>query len=162
MIKAECLLRLGGYKGETEQTAADLVTQVRQRAFKNNPSKATRTVEQLKGGSVYAYGYRENQGKMGESDKWVTTEEGGNDIELGGLLDDLAWEFVAEHHRRQDLIRFRIKGKNQNVYNGKSWFCKKAKTDASDNHCDIFPIPKDFMDGNIKLKQNPGYGDSAN
>lgn len=160
MIKAECLLRLGGYKGETEQTAADLVTQVRQRAFKNNPSKAIRTVDQLKGGSVYAYGYRENQGKMGESDKWVTTVEGGDDIELGGLLDDLAWEFVAEHHRRQDLVRFRIKGKNQNVYNGKSWFCKKAKTDITDNHCDIFPIPKGFMDGNIKLKQNPGYANT--
>lgn len=160
-IKAECLLRLGGYKGETEQDAADLVTAVRQRAFKNNPAKATRTVAQLKGGSVYAYGYRENQGKMGEDDVWITTNEGGADIELGGLLDDLAWEFVAEHHRRQDLIRFRINGKNQNVYNGKSWFCKKAKTDVTDNHCDIFPLPKAFLDGNIKLKQNPGYGDSA-
>lgn len=158
MIKAECLLRLGGYKGETEQHAADLVTAVRRRAFKTNPAKAVRTVEQLKGGSVYEYGYRENQGKMGDEDNWVTTYEGGDDIELGGLLDDLAWEFVAEHHRRQDLIRFRIKGKNQNVYNGKSWFCKRAKTDPTDNHCDIFPIPKDFMDGNMKLKQNPGYG----
>lgn len=28
-IKAECLLRLGGYNDETEQTAADLVTEVR-------------------------------------------------------------------------------------------------------------------------------------
>lgn len=161
MIKAECLLRLGGYKGETEQDAANLVTQVRQRAFKNNPSKAKRTVEELKGGSVYTYGYRENQGKMGEADKWEIKEEGGQDIELGGLLDDLAWEFVAEHHRRQDLVRFRIKNKNQNVYNGKSWFCKKAKTDITDNHCDIFPIPKAFMDGNMKLIQNPGYGASA-
>jgi hypothetical protein len=157
MIKAECLLRLGGYKGETEQTAADLVTAVRQRAFKDNPAKAVRTVAQLKGGSVYAYGYRENQGKMGEEDIWVTTHEGGDDIELGGLLDDLAWEFVAEHHRRQDLIRFRIRGSNQNVYNGKAWFCKRAKTDPSDNHADIFPLPKAFMDGNPKLVQNPGY-----
>ena len=158
MIKAECLLRLGGYKGETEQTAADLVTAVRQRAFRDNPAKAVRTVAQLKGGSVYAYGYRENQGKKGEVDIWVTTHEGGDDIELGGLLDDLAWEFVAEHHRRQDLIRFRISGRNQNVYNGKSWFCKTAKTDPTDNHADIFPLPKDFMAGNPKLVQNPGYG----
>ena len=157
LMKAECLLRLGGYKGESEQVAADLVTKVRQRAFKNNPEAAVRTVAQLKGGSVYAYGHLENQGKMGESDKWITTTEGGADIELGGLLDDLAWEFVAEHHRRQDLIRFRIIGKNQNVYNGKSWFCKNAKTDPTDIHCNIFPIPKDFMDGNPKLKQNPGY-----
>lgn len=158
MIKAECLLRLGGYKGETEQDAANLVTAVRQRAFRNTPAKAVRTVAQLKGGSVYAYGHRENQGKMDESDNWIITTEGGADIELGGLLDDLAWEFVAEHHRRQDLIRFRIPSKNQNVYNGKSWFCKNAKTDPADNHCNIFPIPKAFMDGNPKLVQNPGYG----
>lgn len=158
MIKAECLLRLGGYKGETEQDAANLVTAVRQRAFKNTPAKAVRTVAQLKAGSVYAYGHRENQGKMGENDNWIITTEGGADIELGGLLDDLAWEFVAEHHRRQDLIRFRIPSKNQNVYNGKSWFCKNAKTDPADIHCNIFPIPKAFMDGNPKLVQNPDYG----
>jgi len=157
LIKAECLLRLGGYKGETEQDAADLVTKVRQRNFKSNPSKAVRTVAQLKGGSVYAYGHLENQGNLGEEDVWIKTTEGGDDIEFGGLLDELAWEFVAEHHRRQDLIRFHINGSNVNVYNGKSWFCKDAKADASDIHCNIFPIPKDFLDGNIKLKQNPGY-----
>lgn len=38
-IKAECLLRLGGYNGESEQVAADLVTAVRQRAFKSDPVK---------------------------------------------------------------------------------------------------------------------------
>lgn len=157
MMKAECLLRLGGYNGETEQDAADLVTQVRQRAFKDNPEKATRTVAQLKGGSVYQYGHRENTAQQDEPDNWIITEEGGDDIELGGLLDDLAWEFVAEHHRRQDLIRFRMTN-GQNVFNGKSWFCKDAVTDPTDNHCDIFPIHKTFLDGNINLKQNPGYG----
>lgn len=158
-IKAECLLRLGGYKGETEQDAADLITAVRSRAFKNNSEKALRTVAQLKSGSVYEYGHLENQGKMGEEDIWITTTEGGDDIELGGLLDDLAWEFVAEHHRRQDLIRFRISGSDQNVYNGKSWFCKDALADPSDVHNNIYPIPKDFMDGNMNLDQNPGYGE---
>ena len=156
MMKAECLLRLGGYNGETEQDAASLVTQVRQRAFKGNPDKATRTVTQLKGGSVYSYGHRENIAQQDEADNWVTTTEGGSDIELGGLLDDLGWEFLAEHHRRQDLIRFRLTS-GQNVYNGKSWFCKDAKTDPTDKHCDIFPIPKSIMDGNINLVQNPGY-----
>jgi hypothetical protein len=48
MMKAECLLRLGGYNGETEEDAARLVTQVRARAFKDNPEKATRTVAQKK------------------------------------------------------------------------------------------------------------------
>lgn len=154
LMKAECLLRLGGYNGETEQDAADLVTKVRERDFKSNPSKATVTVAQLKGGSKYAYGHRENQGKQGEADKWIITEEGGDDIELGGLLDELAWEFVAEAHRRDDLVRFKINGTNMNVYNGKSWFCKDA-VDNRDN--DIFPIPQVALDGNPKLKQNPGY-----
>ena len=117
-------------------------------------------MEKLKGGSVYAYGHRENQGKMGEADKWIITNEGGQDIEFGGMLDELAWEFVAEHHRRQDLIRFHIKGSSENVYNGKSWFCKDANPDKTDRHKDIFPIPKSALDGNPKLKQNPGYADN--
>ncbi len=153
-MKAECLLRLGGYKGETEQTAADLVTSVRMRAFGNDASKAAVTVAQLKGGSKYNYGHRENTGKQGEADNWIITHEGGADIELGGLLDELAKEFVCEAHRRDDIIRFNIKGTNMNVYCGKSWFCKDAETDR---HSDIFPIPKVALDGNRKLKQNPGY-----
>jgi hypothetical protein len=54
MMKAECLLRLG------QPGAGALVTQVRQRAFKNNPEKATVTDGQLKGNTVYNYGYVEN------------------------------------------------------------------------------------------------------
>lgn len=158
MIKAECLLRLGGYKGETEQTAADIVTQIRKRAFKDHPEKAIRTVAQLKGPSVYDYGHQENTAKEGESDNWIITHEGGADIELGGFLDDLAWEFVGEHHRKQDLIRFMLTSKKTNVYNGKSWFCKDAET-GTDRHKDLFPIPYDIMNGNMKLKQNPGYAD---
>ena len=56
----------------------------------------------------------------------IFTHEGGDDIELGGLLDDLAWEFVGEHHRRQDLIRFRLKDGSRNIFNGKSRFCYDA------------------------------------
>ncbi len=157
MIKAECLLRLGGYNGETEQDAANIVTSIRARAFTTNPAKATRTVAQLKGTSVYAYGHRENQGELGKTDVWVKTSEGGADIELGGFLDDLAWEFVGEHHRRQDLIRFRVTSNGMNVYNGKSWFCKDAETNASDTHKNIFPIYQDFIDANKNMKQNSGY-----
>lgn len=162
-IKAECLLRLGGYKGETEQTAADLITQVRQRAFRNKPAKAMRTVAQLKGGSVYAYGH--DEWKCEGADNWdpakhIRTNEGGEDIELGGLLDDLAWEFVGEHHRRQDLIRFRMTGKNSNVYNGKSWFCKDAELNAADAHRDVFPIYYEVINANPVLKQNTGYNET--
>lgn len=160
-IKAECLLRLGGYNGETEQDAADIVTMIRRRAFKNNPEKAVRTVAQLKGGSVYDYGLRETQGIL-DNEKNLTnieiieTHEGGDDIILGGLLDDLAWEFVYEHHRRQDLIRFKMTN-GCNVFNGKSWFGKSANTNPNDHHLDIFPILQDNLDANPNLVQNPGY-----
>lgn len=86
----------------------------------------------------------------------IWTNEGGADIELGGLLDDLAWEFVGEYHRRQDLIRFRINN-GPNIWNGKSWFCKRAETDPNDYHKNLYPISQDNMESNIALVQNPGY-----
>lgn len=150
-IKAECLLRLG----RDEQTAAELITQVRRRSFES-AALATRTVEQLKGGSRYDYGHREytSEGFANfDPASYITTNEGGADIQLGGLLDDLAWEFVGEHHRRQDLVRFKMTD-GRNVFNGKSWFCKDATTET---HWDYFPIPKSAMDANISFKQNDGY-----
>ena len=150
-MKAECLLRLG----RDEQTAANLVTEVRTRNFAK-VTDARRTVDLLKGGSIYNYGHREYtcEGYANwDRASYISTVEGGADIILGGLLDDLAWEFVGEHHRRQDLIRFKMTD-GRNVFNGKSWFCKDATTET---HWDYFPIPKDFMDSNISLIQNEGY-----
>lgn len=150
-IKAECLLRLG----RDEQTAADLITEVRKRSF-DAAAKAARTVADLKGGSKYDYGHREYTGEgyaNWDPATYIATVEGGADIELGGLLDDLAWEFAGEHHRRQDLIRFKM-ADGRNVFNGKSWFCKDATTET---HWDYFPIPKSAIDANISLKQNDGY-----
>lgn len=150
-IKAECLLRLG----QDEQTAADLITEVRKRSF-DAASKSVRTVAQLKGGSSYDYGHREyiSQGYANwDPASYISTTEGGADIQFGGLLDDLGWEFVGEHHRRQDLIRFKMND-GRNVFNGKSWFCKDATTDT---HWDYFPIPKSAIDANMTLDQNPGY-----
>lgn len=150
-IKAECLLRLG----RDEQTAADLVTEVRKRSF-DSPAKAIRTVAQLKGGSRYDYGHREytSEGYANwDPASFISTTEGGADIVLGGLLDDLAWEFVGEHHRRQDLIRFKMTD-GRSVFNGKSWFCKDATTES---HWNYYPIPKSALDANISLKQNIGY-----
>ena len=159
MMKAECLLRLGRDK----ETAAQLVTQVRQRSFGSNVAKATRTVADLEGGSVYQYGHDEYtvpEGSTAGYTDWsnhITTYEGGADIELGGLLDDLGWEFCCEMHRRQDLIRFKMKD-GRNVWNGKSWFCKDATTS---DHWNIFAIPNDVMKSNVDMKQNPGYSSSA-
>lgn len=154
-IKAECLLRLGRDK----QIAADLVSQVRARSFPANPAKATRTVADLEGGSVYDYGLRETQLNTEGQPVQNFTYEGGDDIELGGLLDDLAWEFIGEHHRRQDLIRFRLKDGSRNVFNGKSRFCYDAASVpiGDDLKKNIYPIHQTFMDANMKLKQNPGY-----
>lgn len=154
LIKAECLLRLE----QDEAEAAALVTEVRRRAFTNS-AQATRSVADLKGGSTYDYGHREwtSQGPNNfDGDMLIETNEGGGDVELGGLLDDLAWEFVGEHHRRQDLIRFRVSG-GMNVYRGKSWFCKDAETDPNDKHTDVFPIHQSFVDSNPNMKQNQGY-----
>ncbi len=154
-IKAECLLRLG----QDEQTAADLITEVRQRAF-NSSTDATRTVADLKGGSRYDYGHREytSEGYANwDASSYVSTSEGGNDIEFGGLLDDLGWEFVGEHHRRQDLVRFKLSD-GRSVFNGKSWFCKDATTET---YWDYFPIPKSAIDANISLVQNEGYSGSS-
>jgi len=154
-IKAECLLRLN----RDETVAADLITQVRARAF-DDSDDALRTAADLKGGSIYDYGHREYTSKGAtnyDPASFVATYEGGDDIELGGLLDDLAWEFVGEHHRRQDLIRFRIPSRNTNVYRGKSWFCKDAQADQTDTHLDIFPIHQSFINSNPNLVQNAKY-----
>jgi len=155
-IKAECLLRLG----QDEQTAAGLITEVRRRSF-DSPELAIRTVAQLKGGSRYDYGRREytSEGYANfDPASLIATYEGGADIILGGLLDDLAWEFVGEHHRRQDLVRFRM-ADGRNVFNGKSWFCKDA---TDETHWDYFPIPKSALDANISLQQNRGYSGAPN
>ncbi len=150
-IKAECLLRLN----RDTDTAAQLITEVRQRSF-DDPAKATRTVADLQAGSCYDYGHREYQCEgyaNWDRSSYIATYEGGNDIILGGLLDDLAWEFAGEFHRRQDLIRFKMTD-GRSVFTGKSWFCKDAQTD---DHWEIFAIPYAYMSGNPNLKQNPGY-----
>lgn len=156
-IKAECLLRLERNKS----TAAELITEVRKRSFPNSAVKATRTVTQLEGSSVYAYGHEEYNGtpdaegdiKCTDWSGYVSTYEGGSNIELGGLLDDLGWEFCAELHRRQDLRRFKLTD-GRSVWNGKSWFCKDATTETT---YDVYSIPETAMQTNSKLKQNPGY-----
>lgn len=133
MIKAECLLRTGDAAG-----AAEIVTSIRARAFKSNPDKAAVTATQLMGGSTYEYGTYESG--------VITKYEGGADIEYGGFLDELAWEFVGEHHRKQDLIRF-------GVYTTKSWFSHTPNGEFRT----VFPIPESQMNTNSNLVQNPGY-----
>jgi hypothetical protein len=134
MMKAEALLRTGDAAG-----AATLVTQVRQRAFKSNVAKATVSSADLLKGSIYQYGLQTQDGK-------VADVNGGADIKYGRFLDELGWEFAAEAHRRQDLIRF-------GVYETKKWFNHSPKSPTRT----LFPIPQDELSKNPNLKQNPGY-----
>jgi hypothetical protein len=132
MMKAECLLRTGDADG-----AAALVTRVRERDFKSDPSKAVVTGAQLLNGSSYDYGLRNHL---------TTTDEGGADIQYGRFLDELAWEFNQEARRRTDMIRF-------GVFTKKSWLSHSPNGD----YRALFPIPKTEIDKNPNLKQNPGY-----
>jgi starch-binding outer membrane protein, SusD/RagB family len=132
MMKAECLLRTGH-----ADDAAAIVTQVRLRSFPDNPDHATVTGAQLQMGSSYDYGLRNYH---------TSTEEGGADIQYGRMLDELGWEFAAEGHRRQDLVRF-------GIYTTKSWLSHSPQGD----YRSIFPIPLQELDKNTKLQQNPGY-----
>lgn len=131
MMKAESLMRSG------KPGAGELVSQVRKRAFSDNPDKAIVSDEQLKGGSVYQYG---------RSDEYASTFEGGDDIPFGRFLDELGWEFCQEGRRRQDMIRF-------NAFTTKSWFSH----DKSDKSKNLYPIPNRVLLTNSNLRQNPEY-----
>ncbi len=133
MIKAECLLRLG-----QSDAAATIVTEVRQRAFPENPSNAVVTGSELMAGSKYNYGKYENG--------VLLTTEGGADIQYGRFFDELGWEFAAEFHRRQDMIRF-------GVFTSKSWLSHSPNGE----HRTIFDIPQSVLNANPNLQHNPGY-----
>lgn len=136
MMKAEALLRTGNIDG-----AAALVSNVRARAFKDNPEKATVTGSELTQGSTYQYGWQDTDGT-------IDAVNGGADILYGRFLDELGWEFAAEARRRQDLIRF-------GVFQTKTWFNHRPHAQAQTRT--IFPIPFGELTRNPKLTQNPGY-----
>lgn len=132
LMKAECLLRTN------QPGAGALVTQVRQRAFKENPELATVTDAELAGNSCYEYGYVEDYKIVDKGDT--------SPIEFGRLYDELGWEFAWEMHRRRDAIRF-------GVYTTKSWLSHKPQGD----YRSVFPIPESVLTSNPKLEQNPNY-----
>jgi starch-binding outer membrane protein, SusD/RagB family len=138
MMKAECLMRLG------QPGAGALVTQVRMRNF-TDPAKATVTDEQLLETSSYDYGLRD----ITHGPYRGTTHET-DPILYGRFLDELAWEFCAEGHRRQDMIRF-------GIFNRKSYLSYQAHSDGSEDYRNIAPIPLFVLNSNSNIKQNPGY-----
>jgi len=138
LIKAECLLRLG----QNEAEAAALVSQVRARAF-DDPAKATVTVERLKGNTVMKYGTLDINGNID-----VPGDQ--TPVELGGLYDELGWEFACEMHRRTDMIRF-------GTFTTKNWFNHVAEPAFRDGYTTLFPFSYDVLRTNENMKQNPGY-----
>ena len=48
----------------------------------------------------------------------------------------------------------------RNVYNGKTWFCRKDKMEVGDWHNNVFPIYTDFVQSNKNIVQNYGFVDS--
>ena len=132
MMKAECLLRTN------QPGAGELVSQVRQRAFRDHPEKAVVTDEQLKQNSAYKYGYVE---------KYVITDPGNQDpVQFGRMYDELGWEFAWEAFRRRDMIRY-------GLFTKKSWLSHKPMGD----YRSVFPIPETVLTANPKLKQHEGY-----
>jgi hypothetical protein len=128
LMKAECLLHSG-----KADDAAQLVTKVRERAFKTHPEKAIVTGAQLSGNSVYNYGYIENFTIVDPGDK--------SPVKYGGMLDELGWEFAWEGHRRRDDIRF-------GVYTTKSWLSHKPNGEDRAT----FMIPQAAINSNPNLK----------
>ena len=134
LMKAESLLRSG------QSGAGALVTQVRQRDFKDNPEKAVVTDEQLKENSSYKYGYYlEDYGK--------SLKEGDTSpIQFGRLYDEYKWEFVWEFGNRTRCIRF-------GVFTKKNWLSHEAKGEG----VAVYPIPESALTPNPNLEQNPNY-----
>ena len=141
LMKAECLLRLG--QNETE--AAHIVSQIRERAFRESahPEKATVDAAWLKGDTHINYGTLDEKGQI---------DDAGNTevVELGGLYDEWGWEFAAEARRRTDMIRF-------GTYQKKSWFNHTPTANDLNGNSILFPIHLDHLNTNPNLQQNPGY-----
>lgn len=132
MMKAECLLRSG------KPGAGALVTEVRKRAFKDNPGLATVTDAQLHEDTAYSYGSVAN---------YKITDKGNTDpVVFGRMYDELGWEFAWEMHRRRDAIRF-------GVYTKKSWLSHTPQG----AYRTVFPIPEKVLTSNPNLEQNPDY-----
>jgi hypothetical protein len=132
LMKAECLLRLG------KPGAGALVTQVRERDFKSDPSKAVVTDDQLKEDSSYPWGYVENYKIVDKGDQ--------TPVKFGRMFDEWCWEFAYESHTRRDMIRF-------GIFTKKSWLSHKPNGD----YRTVFPIPESALIANPNLVQNPNY-----
>ena len=140
MMKAECLLRLG------QSGAGQFVTQVRERAFKSNPAKATVTDAQLKENSCYQYYYYADDYALSKTANRKYGSHDKDKVEFGRLYDEYGWEFAWELGVRTRMIRF-------GTYTTRNWLSHEALGD----YTALFPIPFSAITANPKLEQNPNY-----
>ena len=133
LMQAEAILKSNG----NPDTAAELVTEVRERAF-DDPAMAVVTGQELLENSKYEYGFVEDYEIVDPGDQ--------SPVEYGRLLDELGWEFVWEGYRRRDMIRF-------GIYTTKSWLSHTP----NGSFRTVFPIPQTVIDTNPNLSQNPNY-----
>ena len=84
----------------------------------------------------------------------VSYDKNGPPIDGGELFNEIGREMFAEHHRRQDLIRF-------GLYNElEKWilpYYNPGDVVKKGDYLLIFPIHKDKIAANPNLDQNPGY-----
>nr|WP_319399500.1 RagB/SusD family nutrient uptake outer membrane protein [uncultured Carboxylicivirga sp.] len=132
LMKAECLLRTG------QAGAGAIVTEVRNRAFTENPALATVTDEQLKENSAFQWGEVENY--------QITTPGDQAPVAFGRMFDEWNWEFAWEGYTRRNMIRF-------GVFTSKSWLSHEPNGD----YRKVFPIPESVVTSNPLLEQNPNY-----
>ena len=67
------------------------------------------------------------------------------------MLDEWMIEFLGEGRRRTDLIRW-------GAFTSESWW---DHTPSNDKNMNRFPIPNSAISANNLIKQNPGYGGTA-
>lgn len=83
---------------------------------------------------------------------YVNAPELADDPDLQDILDERGREFLDEHWRRNDLIRF---GDFERDWGFKNDFNK----DAANPQYRLLPLARDVLNANTNWKQNPGYGE---
>lgn len=73
-------------------------------------------------------------------------------LDADKILAERGREMFYELWRRQDLIRFDSNSGNATRFNDPWW-----EKSASDEDRNVFPIPRDQLEANSNLVQNPGY-----
>ncbi len=131
LMKAEALWRMSG--DATNAEALSLVNQIRSRAGLTDLT----TLD----GCIAYKDYTGSDYNYDPNDPAAC----GDPISGGELYNERGREMFFECHRRSDMIRF-------GYYNDQWW----EKTETSE-HRNLFPIPKNQLDANPNLQQNPGY-----